>query len=67
MCDVAAFNLSLTKVGVSAPTYFSRKVFIMADKEKENEKKLSGDELLKLVQKRRRTTHQTKAGGKVIK
>jgi len=32
-----------------------------------DEKKLSNEEELKLVQERRRTTHQTKAGGTKVK
>ena len=49
--------------GLTAPACFLRKVFIMA----KEEKKLSDEEGLKLVQQHRKTTHQTKAGGKVVK
>ena len=38
----------------------------MAKEEKKDEKNLSAEEGLKLVQQRRKTTHQTKAGGKVV-
>ena len=39
----------------------------MAKEEKTDEKKLSAEEGLKLVQERRKTTGQTKAGGKPVK
>jgi len=39
----------------------------MAKEEKKDEKRLSAEEGLELVQERRKTTHQTKAGGKPVK
>jgi len=38
----------------------------MAKEEKKGEKRLSDEDGLKLVQERRKTTHQTKAGGEVV-
>lgn len=38
----------------------------MVEKEKKDEKKLSAEEGLELVHERRKATHQTKAGGKVV-